>query len=302
VIQVFLTGGTGFVGRQLIGALLKRGDRCTVVSRKGTDPWKDERVRVITADPTVRGTWQQEVNKADVVVNLVGERIVEPPHRWTQAKKQAIHNSRVAATEQLVDAINAAPAPPRTLVSSSAVGYYGSQGDRKLSESAEPGSDFLAEVALDWERVAREADSISRVVCLRTGPILGLGGGLLQPLLTPFKLGLGGPWGDGKQWLPWIHLDDFVALVLFVLEREMQGALNATAPNPVTVNEFAATLGEVLRRPSRARVPEFALRLGLGEAAEVLLASQRALPTRALENGYAFRFSTLEDALRDVLC
>jgi len=183
----------------------------------------------------------------------------------------------------------------------SAIGYYGSRGDRLLDETAPPGSDFLARVCVEWEEAARAAENVTRVTIMRGAPVLGHGGGVLAPMLTPFRLGVGGPWGPGTQWWSWVHIADVVGVILLALDREIPGAVNVAAPTPVTVTEFAKTLGEVLHRPAFAHMPEFALRIGLGEAADVLLASQRVVPRRALDLGYAFRFAELRPALADVV-
>jgi uncharacterized protein (TIGR01777 family) len=256
---------------------------------------------MLRGDPTRPGPWQTALGGCDAVVNLAGAPIVDPPHRWTEARKQAIRDSRVEATRCVGDALRHAERPPAVLVSGSAVGYYGSRADRVLDETASPGDDFLAKICIAWEEAAREVADVTRVTLLRTGIVLGPDGGALHNMLTPFRLGVGGPWGPGTQWWPWIHRDDVVGLMLLALERPLPGAVNAVAPNPVTVNEFAKTLGAVLSRPALARVPEFALRLALGEAAEAMLASQRVVPRRALDAGYQFRFPDLRGALADVV-
>jgi hypothetical protein len=296
-MRAFLTGGTGFIGRRLVRALRERDADVVVVSRGGRDPWRDPRVHVVTGDPTRSGSWQAALGGCDVVFNLAGAPIVEPPQRWTTARKAAIRESRVGTTHCVVEALRAAAPQPTTLVSQSAVGYYGSRGNVPLDETAPPGSDFLARLCVEWEEAARAAQDVTRVVLLRTAPVLGQGGGVLAPLLTPFKLGLGGPWGAGTQWWSWVHLDDVVGLALFTLDRAMSGAVNVVAPEAVTVQAFAKALGEALHRPAFARVPEVALRLALGEAAEALLASQRVIPSRALDAGYAFQYPELRAAL-----
>lgn len=296
-MHVLLTGGTGFIGRHLVAALVQRGDRCTVVSRSGTDLWNRPQVQVIVHDPRLSGHWQSAVDGCDVVINLAGQRIVEPPFRWTASRKTRIRASRITTTERLADAIFRAASPPRLFVSGSAIGYYGPRGDEPVDESTPAGNDFLARLAADWEAAALTAQARTRVALLRTGLVLGRGSPFLSPLLPLFRLGLGGPWGEGKQWLSWIHLEDVVGLVLFILDRELDGPFNLTAPNPVTVEEFAQALGQVLRRPARFRAPAFLLRLGLGEAAEALLHLQRVVPKRALEAGYRFKYARLEEAL-----
>jgi len=299
-MRVFLTGGTGFIGRHVVDALVGQGHECVVVSR-GTRTWNSVAVEVVRGDPTKSGPWQKAVWTADAVVNLVGAPIVDPPHRWTDARKAVIRASRVESTHCVVDAIREASSPPRVLVSGSAIGYYGSRGDRLLDETAPPGNDFLAKLCIEWEEAARAAEDSTRVTVLRTAPVLGRDGGVLQPMLPAFKMGLGGAWGSGDQWWSWIHIADVVGIILVALERDLSGAVNVTAPLPMSVNEFVKTLASVLHRPAVARVPEFALRLALGEAAETLLASLRVAPRRMLDTGYAFQFPELRAALEAVL-
>ncbi len=300
-MKVVLTGGTGYIGSHLVRALLRDGHECVVVTRGKTDPWSDDRVRLLRADPTAPGAWQAEVEQADAVVNLAGARLVEPPHRWTATRKQVIRESRIATTRHVAEAVARASEPPSVLISGSAVGYYGDRGDEQLDETAPPGDDFLAQLCVDWETAAGAALNRTRLVTLRTGLVLGPESPLLQSMLPPFKLGIGGPWGTGRQWWPWVHLDDVVAMIQQVLTGDLTGPLNVTAPNPVRVAEFAKTLGHVLHRPAIARIPEFVLRLALGEVADALLASQRVIPTKAIEAGFRFSHPDLEPALAGVL-
>ena len=297
---VFLTGGTGFIGTHLVHALLGRGDRCVVLSRSGRDPWGQDGVRVVAGDPSAAGSWYADLAPCDAVVNLAGARIVDPAHRWTAARKSLLRNSRIGATKRVVDAIAAAPDPPKVLISGSAIGYYGPRGDDVVDESQPPGSDFLATLASEWEAAALEAASVSRVVVMRGGLALGSGGGVLEPLVPLFRLGLGGPWGSGTQWWSWIHIEDQVRLILHAIDRDLHGPVNATAPYPVTVNEFAKALGTALHRPALARAPAFAMRMLLGEAAEALLDLQRVVPARALETGFEFRYPEIGPALAEV--
>lgn len=299
-MRVVVTGGTGLIGSRLVRALLDRGDECVVVSRSGRDPWGHDRARIVGGDPTVPGDWQRAVSGCDVVVNLAGQRIVDPPHRWTAARKRLLRDSRVEATRQVVAAIRTADRKPAALVSASAIGYYGDRGDETLDESATRGSDFLADLSVAWEGAARGAEDVTRVVCVRTGLVLDRSGGALAPLVPLFKLGLGGPWGDGTQWWSWIHAADEIGLILLAIDADVAGPLNLTAPNPVTVDSFAKALARSLNRPAIMRQPAFALRLALGQMAEALLASQRVVPRRALDAGYAFRFPELDGALADL--
>lgn len=300
-MRVFVTGGTGFIGSHVVSALVARGDECVVLSRSGRDPWDHPAVRVVRGDPTLAGGWQTEVAKTDVIVNLAGAKIVDPPHRWTEARKALLRQSRIDTTQNLVAAMKQASPGPEVLLSSSAVGFYGSRGDAIVDESSPPGDDFLAALAQDWEAAALEAQDSATVVLLRTGLVLGQGGGVLEALLPLFRLGLGGPWGSGNQWWAWIHLEDHIRLILHALKQRLSGPVNLTAPNPVTVAEFARALGKALHRPAFLPAPAFALRLMLGEAAEALLDLQRAVPTRALEVGFEFQFPTIEEALQDLL-
>lgn len=299
-MRVFVTGGTGLIGSRLVQTLLERGDECVVISRSGRDPWGHARARVLRGDPTTAGEWQEAMSGCDVAVSLAGQPLVDPPHRWTAARKRLLRDSRVETTRQVAAAIRAADRRPAAFVSASAIGYYGDRGDEVLDESAGHGSDFLADLSVAWEAAAREADDQTRVVCVRTGLVLDRAGGALAPLVPLFKLGLGGPWGDGTQWWSWIHVADEIGLLLFAIDSDIAGALNLTAPNPVTVNAFAKALGAALRRPAAVRQPAFALRLALGEMADALLGSQRVVPRRALDAGYAFRFPELEGALADL--
>ncbi len=299
-MRIFLTGATGFVGSYLVRALLSRGDQCVVVSRTGRDHWRDPRVTVLPGDPTQPGRWQQAVAGTDAVVNLAGERIVHPLHRWSRMRKAVLVASRVDATRQVVAAIRTAEPRPRVLLSGSAIGYYGARGHEVLDEGAQAGDDFLAQLALAWERAAREAGDVTRVVLLRTGLVLARDAPAIAPLVPWFRLGLGGGWGNGNGWWSWIHIADHVGLVQMALDTALEEPVNATSPHPVTVDQFADTLGGVFHRPVLFRMPAMGLRLAMGEAADVLLHLQRVVPARALAAGYRFRFPTLREALKDI--
>lgn len=296
-MRVFLTGGTGFIGSAVARALVARGDACTILTR--SDRPSRPGITYLRGDPRLPGPWQDALAGADAVVNLAGARFVDPLHPWTEARKRLLHASRVDTTRLVATAIRSAARPPRVLASASAIGYYGDRGDEELAESAPPGDGFLANLAMEWEAAAQEAASATRVVTIRTGLVLGHGG-LLTPMLPLFKLGLGGVWGSGRQWWPWIHLTDEVGLILHALDSDMTGPINLTAPNPVRVETFAKALGRALGRPVLLRAPAFLLRLGLGEAAQALLGSQRVLPRRAIEHGYEFRFGELDEALSEL--
>jgi uncharacterized protein (TIGR01777 family) len=293
-VRIVVGGANGLIGRQLVSALQQRGDQVTaLVRRKQEIPG----ATVVEWDGRGEGPWRGAIDGADAVVNLAGAGVAD--HRWTPDFKRAILESRTQSTGAIVAAIGAAARKPRVLVNASAVGYYGGRGEETLDESASPGVDFLAGVCKAWEDEARKADI--RTVLLRTGVVLTRQGGALGKMLPPFKAFVGGPIGDGRQWMPWIHIDDEVAAILWAIDREdVKGPLNLVAPAPVPMSEFARTLGQVLHRPSWAPVPAAALKLLLGEIAEVLVEGQRAVPAALRKSGFVFRFSQLREALEDL--
>ena len=289
------------IGSALCDALLARGNEVVGLSR---DPEKARQT-----NPTVHWfAWQATLERpptdafegVEGVVNLIGEPINQ---RWNEESKRRITESRRASTHNLVQTIGALQDRPDVLVSQSAIGYYGDRGEALVDESTGAGSDFPAEVSVEWERAAHEADELLRVVVIRTGLLLDPGGGLLKQLLTPFKLGIGGPIGGGDQYMSWIHIEDEIALLLWALDDEkVTGTINATAPNPVTNRELSKALGRVLNRPAVLPVPGVALNLMLGrELAETVKGGQRVLPRRALDLGFTFKHPELEPALRDLL-
>src|SRR5438094_632917 len=240
------------------------------------------------------------LERADAAVNLSGANI--GARRWSEAYKKEIVDSRVESTRAFVDAMRAGRVKPRVFVNASAVGAYGGRGDEELTEESTRGGDFLAGVCKESETEAHRADGLGgRTVLLRTGVVLARQGGALKQMLPPFKAFVGGPIGTGKQWFPCIHLADEVGLILWVLDGTVRGALNAVAPNPVRMKDFTHALGSALHRPALFSVPALVLRLGLGEMAEVLLEGQRAVPRKALDGGYRFRFPELKGALADLL-
>jgi uncharacterized protein (TIGR01777 family) len=289
------------IGSSLSDALLARGDEVVGLTR---DP---ERAR--TTNPTVRWhAWQATMERppaaafeqVDAVVNLIGEPINQ---RWTEAAKRGIVESRVTATRNLVEAIATLPSKPKVLVSGSAVGYYGDRGEALVDESTQPGSDFAALLVLEWEKAAEELQPGVRLVVVRSGLVLDPRGGLLGQMSTPFRLGIGGPIAGGGQYMPWVHIDDEVGVLLWALDDErVSGPINATAPNPATNRELSKTLGRVLHRPAVLPVPGFLLSAVFGrELAETVKGGQRAVPRRALDLGYEFQYPELEPALRDLL-
>ena len=306
-MHIVLAGGTGFLGSHLVARLTAEGHRLTVLTRH---PRKPEQVRWnptgAPAGPpgAPRPTdaadgWSQVLDDADAVINLVGEPIA--PKRWTPARKAALHDSRVKTTRTLVEAMTRARRIPATLINASAVGIYGPHGDEPVTEATPPGSDFLAALGKAWEAEAMAAAPVARVVLLRTGLALDKGGGALSQMALPFYFMAGGPLGSGRQFMPWIHRDDWTEMVHWALVTPaVTGPLNVTSPNPVTNREFARTLGTVLRRPSIMPAPAFALRIALGELADALLTGQRALPAKAESLAFRFRHPELEPALRAI--
>jgi uncharacterized protein len=301
-MRALVTGASGLIGSTLSDALLARGDEVVGLSR---DPDRarssNPTVRWLAWQPTLERPPSEALDGVDAVVNLIGEPINQ---RWTDEAKARILESRRAATHNLVQAIGSLDTMPKVLVSQSAVGYYGDRGDALVDESAAPGEGFAAEVSVEWEKAAAEAGELPlRLVIVRSAPVLDPREGLLKELLTPFKLGVGGPIAGGRQYLPWIHIDDEVALLLWAMENdEVSGVVNASSPNPVTNGEFAKALGRALGRPAVMPVPGFAVGLMRGrELAETVKGGQRVLPRRALDLGFRFEHPELEPALRDLL-
>jgi len=297
-MHILLTGGTGLIGRGLCRHWAQQGHQLTVWSRT-----PQQVARLCGAG--VRGIGQLEEltdEPLDAVVNLAGAPIADRP--WTRKRKALLWASRISLTEQLLAWLESRPHKPRVLLSGSAVGWYGDGGERELHEdSPQVCDDFAAQLCGAWEETALRAEALGmRVVLLRTGLVLAVEGGLLKRLLLPFKLGLGGPLGSGRQWMPWIHISDQIALIDFLLKQEQaSGPYNACAPNPVRNRELGQALGRELHRPAFMPAPAFVLRLALGELSELLLGGQRALPTRLLAAGFSFRFTHLDVALADLL-
>lgn len=300
-MRVVLIGGSGFIGSAMVQAWASQHS-LTVLTRhpESTRKRLPETVQVGEWNGQTQGAWVQTLAESEVVVNLAGETIAQ---RWTPEVKQRLFTSRVETTRLLVEAMRDLPQRPPTLLQASAIGIYDQHPETVADEDSPPGKGFLAELGTAWEASARPAESLGVRVCyMRFGIVLGAGGGALERMLTPFKLGVGGPIGSGRQWLSWIHIDDVVKGAQFLMERsDLSGAFNFTAPHPVTMAEFARTLGRVLLRPSFVRTPAFVLRLMFGEMAESLLMGSRVLPKRLMEAGYRFRYPALENALRAVL-
>jgi len=299
-MRITLTGATGLIGVRLVRALRDRGDELTVLSRNPSAAAARLGVEAVGWDPTAGPAPEAALAGRDAVLHLAGEPVAQ---RWNADVKRRIRDSRELGTRHLVDGIAALQQRPRVLVSSSAVGYYGAHGDERVPESTPPGGDFLAEVCVAWEREALRAQELGlRVALVRTGVVLDADGGALAKMLLPFRLGLGGPVAGGGQYMPWIHVDDLVALYLAALDGDdWQGPLNASAPEPVTNAAFSKALGRALRRPAVAPVPGFAVKLLYGDMAAIVTEGQRAVPERPLALGFTFTHPDLDEALRDVL-
>jgi uncharacterized protein (TIGR01777 family) len=298
-MRVTVTGATGNIGRALVGELVRRGDEVTALSRNPAGAGLDVET-LGWPDPRRERPPAGALHGRDAVVHLLGENLAQ---RWSQEAKREIRDSRVLATRNLVAALATLPEPerPRTLVSQSAVGFYGPRGSERIDEGQPGGSDFLAGVVRDWEAEARKAPAM-RVVLTRTGVVIAPEGGALQKMLPFFKLGIGGPVAGGRQYVPWVHMDDVTGAILFCLDTETaSGPVNVTAPAPVTNRELSRTLGRVLRRPAFAPVPAFAVKALYGEMATIVTTGQRVVPGRLMELGYEFRQTDLEGALRSAI-
>lgn len=297
-MKIVITGATGMIGSLLVERLSNRFDTSLVLlSRRPAREIPVANRQWLAWQPGASGEWERAIDGADAVINLAGEPIAGK--RWSARQKLILRASRIEATQSLVEAIAKSKVKPKTLISASAVGYYGPHGDERLNEDSKPGDDFLSRLCVDWESEARKADSLGVRVCLlRTGIVLAKGAGALKKMVPPFKLFAGGPLGSGLQWMPWIHIDDEVGLIEFLLDRsDARGPFNGTAPNPVTMAEFSQALGRALNRPSWASVPPSVLALMLGEMADMLLTGQRAMPDAALKLGFQFKYPQLADAL-----
>lgn len=297
--QFLITGGTGFIGNYLCEKLMREGHYLTLITRS-PEKYKEENSknqRFISWDSDL----VQEMNRADVVINLVGENLFGK--RWTDEVKKRLYDSRIDSTKMLVESMKKAESPPELLVSASGVNYYGDSGDKLLDEDTDPGDDFLAKLCLDWEAEARKAEEAGvRVAIARLGIVLEEDGGMIEKMKVPFKLFAGGSLGSGKQYLSWIHMTDLCNALIFPVDKsELSGPYNACSPNPVTMNEFASAMGEVLNRPSFFKVPETGLKIALGEASTPILASLKVQPKKLQKLDFTFQFEDLEYALADIL-
>jgi uncharacterized protein (TIGR01777 family) len=306
-MRIFLTGATGLIGRRIVRRLHERGDYPVILTRRPGYARElfGGNAEVVEGDPMRSGGWMDAVADSDAVLHLAGENVFA--RRWNAEFKKLLRDSRVLSTQHVVEALRRRPLRPdgqaKVLVNASAIGYYGPHGDEELTEDSSAGSDFLAQLCVEWEQAAQAAESAGvRVAWVRVGIVLDKEGGALAKLLTPFRLGVGGPVGSGRQWMSWIHYADLVSIFLLALDNaQARRALNGTAPNPVTNYEFSKTLGRVLHRPAVVPMPALALRIALGEAANLVTTGQRVLPKRALELGHSFQYPTLETALAQIL-
>ena len=299
-MKIILSGGTGFIGKPLVRELLGQGHNVVILTRHAAQS-SHEGLSYALWDGRNQGAWSQQVDGADAVINLAGESIGDK--RWTKSQKEKILQSRLSATNALVTAITAAKQKPEVLISGSAVGYYGSIPEGNVTEDVPAANDLHAQVCKEWENAAQKAETLNvRVVCLRTGIVLEKDGGALKRMLLPFKLFAGGPIGSGKQWMPWIHREDMLRAIMFVLEnRAVRGPVNMTAPEPVRMREFAKALGKAMRRPSLAPVPGFVLKIILGELSVMVLTGQRALPKKLQQAGFQFTHPNISEALSSIL-
>jgi uncharacterized protein len=301
-MKVLIFGGAGFVGRNLTDELVANGYQVFIVTRnlRKTANNLENKVQVIEWDNNSPLASISELQEIDVVINLAGESIGN--RRWSKSVKQEILSSRIRTTRAIVAAINNRTFQPKVLINASAVGYYGSRQDDVITEHEEAGQEFLAQVCRAWESEAYKAHSdLTRVVTIRLGVVLGREGALNR-MAMPFRFYIGGPLGTGKQWLSWIHIKDLTSMLRFIIEhQELTGPINATAPESVTMRNFCNVLGDVMNRPSWLPVPEFILKIALGQMAEMLLHGQRVVPNRIIGAGFEFRYPNLRSALEDAL-
>jgi uncharacterized protein (TIGR01777 family) len=296
-MNTLITGGTGFIGRALVNSLLKEGHKVTVLSRT-----PDSVNKIIGNKLTTLSNLDQlsSEHSFQVIINLAGAPIFD--NHWSETRKKVIRDSRIKLTEQLLAYIERAGVKPELLISGSAIGYYGDQGNSVLNEASPVHPDFSQRLCADWESTAQQAERFGVRVCLiRTGLVLAHDGGLLQRMLRPFNLGLGGILGNGQQWMSWIHRDDWISIAKIMINNHtMQGAYNATAPHPATNNDFTKILAQHLKRPALLPVPAWLLKLLLGERSDLVLASQRVLPERLLAEGFSFQYPELLSALIEI--
>jgi uncharacterized protein (TIGR01777 family) len=306
-MRVFITGGTGLVGSRLIRALVRRGDAVAALTRRPDTARTlfGQGITVVPGDPMTPGDWTGATADCDAIVHLAGENVFA--RRWNNSFRELLRSSRIQSTENIVRAIAQHPrtagGQPKVLVNASAIGFYGPRGDEETDETSGPGDDFLAGLCVDWEKAARAAESHSaRTAVVRVGVVLDKEGGALKQMLTPFKLGVGGPTGSGRQWISWIHHADMIGILLLALDNAAAaGPINAVSPNSLPNRDFAKALGRALHRPAFMPTPAFALRMMLGQVSQLITTGQRVVPKRASALGYSFRYPTIDVALTDLL-
>lgn len=298
-MKILITGGTGFVGTALSKRLLEEGHEVTVIGSSGRSRLQGHpNLTCLAANTTQPGDWQQRVAEQEALINLAGRSVFS---LWTEKYKHAIYDSRILTTRNLVAALP--ESSQAVLLSASAAGYYGDKGETEVTEQSPNGDDFLAHVCRDWEKeAAKAAAKGARVALMRFGVVLGSGGGALATMKTPFKFGLGGPLGTGKQWFPWIHLDDLINAILFLLTAETcSGPFNFTAPQSVRQKDFAHQLGKTLNRPAILPAPAFIISWVMGEFGRSLLQGQKIIPQALTESGFQFTYPELQPALTDIV-
>jgi len=306
-MRIIIAGGSGLIGRALTSSLVNDGNELIVLSRNpGRVINFPPGVKILEWDGTSVTEWGKEIANTDVVINLVGENLSGAgllPLRWTKERKNRILQSRVNAGKSLSQAIEMSDKHPAIFVQASGIGYYGTDRRYEFTEESAPGNDFLANLSKSWEASSESIEELGvRRIIIRSGVVLSSQGGALRPLLFPYKYFIGGPIGDGKQVLSWIHIDDVVTAIRFLISSYQScGAFNLTSPNPVTNNDFGKTMSKVLNRPHYFRLPGFIMRLALGEVADMVLKGQTALPAKLLASGFSYKYPTLEEALKNLL-
>ncbi|OGQ27531.1 MAG: TIGR01777 family protein [Deltaproteobacteria bacterium RIFCSPLOWO2_02_FULL_50_16] len=302
-MKIILSGGSGFIGKALVEHFKKGGHQIVLLTRNPSSlhPLAGNGIHIEVWDGRQRGPWAQHVNGADIIINLAGERLVS--QRWTEKQKYKILRSRIEATQALVEAVEHSSTKPTLFINASAIGYYGPLSKETATEDFPKGEGYVADVCELWEQEAHPVERWGvRLVLLRLGGVLGKSDGWLKKMLPSFQYFLGGALGSGRQWLSWIHLEDVVKSVQFIIEHhDLDGPINLTTPYPVTMNECAKTLGRILHRPSCFKVPGFILKLALGEMSEIILTGQKVLPQKLLNHGYSFSYPQLEPALIHIL-
>jgi hypothetical protein len=300
-MDFFILGGTGFVGKHLTSYLLSKGHGVTLLVRSESKRESlPDKARTVKGDPMQEGKWQKEAAAAEALVNLVGRNIFT---RWTEQEKEAIYSSRIQATRMAVQSLGLSSGPPPCLINANAVGYYPATSEEIFDESDPPGSNFLARVSVDWQKEALEGENLgARVVVTRFAPVLERDGGVLANMLTPFRFGLGGRLGSGKQPFPWVHMLDLVRAIEFcAINEAVRGPVNVCAPEIISNEDFSRALAEALHRPALVPVPEFAVKLVFGELAQMVLQGPKVLPKALLDHGFDFHFPKIREALQDIV-